>query len=502
MSWFVGHLAGECPSPQRIGGAGMSVTSSDQAQNEAALSSLSTAAARNLATTTKSVPQMQEISSRWLLQVLPWVQVTGGAYRVNRRLSYTVGDGRITFTNVGSQARIIPAELCELPVLRGFDDTGVLEALADRFVQREYAAGDIIVHAGSAAETVLTIAHGKVNTLGAGQYGTVSVLGVLADGDYLGDRALTDHDRTWDVTVQAATACVVLELPVHAFRELVDQSPQLRDHLAAIAANAGRAQNKQGEAAIETSAGHTGEPVLPSTFVDYETTPREYELSVAQTVLRVHTRVADLYNHPMNQVEQQLRLTIEALRERQEHEMVNNRDFGLLHNADFRQRIRTRTGPPTPDDLDELLSRRRKTQFILAHPKAIAAFARECNRRGLYPASTHFADHTVPAWRDVPILPCSKIPIGDTHTTSMIAMRTGEDDQGVIGLHQAGIPDEYQPSMSVRFMGIDEKAVMSYLVSAYYSVAVLVPDALGILEGVEVGHYGDAQSVPAQRIGE
>jgi hypothetical protein len=67
-------------------------------------------------------------------------------------------------------------------------------------------------------------------------------------------------------------------------------------------------------------------------------------------------------------------------------------------------------------------------------------------------------------------------------------MRTGENNQGVVGLHQAGIPDEYEPSLSVRFMGISEKAIISYLVSAYYSVAVLVPDALGILENVEIGH--------------
>lgn len=33
--------------------------------------SLGTAAARNLATTTKSAPQMQEITSRWLLRTLP-----------------------------------------------------------------------------------------------------------------------------------------------------------------------------------------------------------------------------------------------------------------------------------------------------------------------------------------------------------------------------------------------------------------------------------------------
>jgi len=88
----------------------------------------------------------------------------------------------------------------------------------------------------------------------------------------------------------------------------------------------------------------------------------------------------------------------------------------------------------------------------------------------------------------VPIFPCNKIPITDKHTSSIICMRTGENNQGVVGLQQAGIPDEYEPSLSVRFMGINEKAIISYLVSAYYSVAVLVPDALGILENVEIGH--------------
>ncbi|GAA2877422.1 hypothetical protein GCM10020220_078920 [Nonomuraea rubra] len=38
----------------------------------------------------------------------------------------------------------------------------------------------------------------------------------------------------------------------------------------------------------------------------------------------------------------------------------------------------------------------------------------------------------------------------------------------------------------MRFMGINSQAVMSYLVSAYYSVAILVPDAIGILEDVDV----------------
>ena len=169
--------------------------------------------------------------------------------------------------------------------------------------------------------------------------------------------------------------------------------------------------------------------------------------------------------------------------------MLNNPDFGLLHNVDLKQRIFARSGPPTPDDLDQLLSLRRQSHFLLAHPRTIAAFGRECNRRGIYPESTKVNGQVVHGWRNYPILPCNKIPITKEGTSSILAFRIGEDNQGVVALHKTGIPDEYQPSVSVRFMGINEKAIISYLVSAYYSVAVILPDALGILEDVEIGHY-------------
>jgi CRP-like cAMP-binding protein len=448
--------------------------------------SLGTAAARNLATTTKSAPQMQGISSRWLLRMLPWVQASGGVYRVNRRLSYAVGDGRVSFSSTGSEVRVVPPELCELPLLRGFGDEGTLNALAGRFVQQEFDAGDVIVEVGRPADQVFLVAHGKVSRVGVGKFGDETVLGVLADGDYFGDRALAGFEQTWDFTAKAATRCTLLSLSRETFDELTARSEDLQAHLDRLRDDPKPPQNKHGEAAIALASGHSGEPVLPGTFVDYELSPREYELSVAQTVLQVHTRVADLYNQPMDQLQQQLRLTIEALRERQEHELVNNREFGLLHNADLKQRIHARTGPPTPDDMDDLLSRRRTSRFFLAHPRAISAFGRECNRRGVHPQHIEVHGRTVSAWRGVPILPCDKIPISDDGTSSILVMRTGADDQGVIGLHQSGIPHEIAPSMSVRFMGINEKAVLCYLVSAYYSAAVLVPDALGVLENIEI----------------
>jgi hypothetical protein len=204
-------------------------------------------------------------------------------------------------------------------------------------------------------------------------------------------------------------------------------------------------------------------------------------------VLRVHTRVADLYNKPMNQTEQQLRLTIQELRERQELELLTNRDFGLLHSVAFNQRVQTRSGPPTPEDMDELLSRRRSTAFFLAHPKAIAAFHRECNRRGVYPGPVMVEGRPHTGWRGVPVLPSDKIPIGADGTSSILAMRTGAHHEGVIGLRPDELPDQVEPGLSVRFTGIDDHAVMTYQVSAYHSAAVLVPDALGVLENVQLG---------------
>lgn len=466
-------------------------TGAEERLDSAPRSSLSTAAARNLATTSKSAPQMQEITSRWLLRTLPWVETKGGVYRVNRRLSYTVGDGRVEFVQDGADVRVIPRELGELAVLHGFDDEEVLTALADRCVQRDFRAGETLVERGTPAEQIHLIAHGRINQTSVGKYGDETAVAVLADGDQFGENALLDADARWDYTATAETAGTLLTLDRADFAAVVSAAPGLQAHVRRFSSLPLQRQNRHGEAEIAMSAGHTGEAELPGAFVDYELKPREYELSVAQTVLKVHTRVADLYNGPMNQTEEQLRLTVEALRERQEYELINNREFGLLHNADFKQRIQPHSGPPTPDDLDELLCRRRGSKAFLAHPKTIAAIGREFNRRGLYPDHVDLGGQQVPAWRGVPILPCGKIPITKEKTSSILVMRTGEDNQGVIGLRQTGLPDELEPGLSVRFMGIDEKSIISYLVSTYYSAAILVPDALGVLENVQIaGRHG------------
>jgi len=240
---------------------------------------------------------------------------------------------------------------------------------------------------------------------------------------------------------------------------------------------------------VEVDCSARDERVLPQTFVDYEEKPREYLLSAVNTVLDVHTRVSDLYSSPYNQISEQLRLTIETIKERQESELINNSEYGLFSHVTPAQRIKTRTGAPTPDDLDELLTKVWKEPgFFLLHPRAVAAFGREATRRGVPPPTVSLFGSQFVTWRGIPLIPSDKIAIED-EKTKILLIRTGESRQGVVGLYQPNLPGEQSKGLSVRFMGINHKAIASYLVSLYCSLAALVDDALAVLDDVEVNKY-------------
>jgi hypothetical protein len=223
--------------------------------------------------------------------------------------------------------------------------------------------------------------------------------------------------------------------------------------------------------------------------VNYDENPREYLLCAVTTVVDIHTRVSDLYSVPHNQIAQQLRLAVEAIKERQESELVNNLEYGLLSSAAPTQKVSTRTGAPTPDDLDELITKVWKEPgFFLAHPAAIAAFGREATRRGVPPATVNLFGSPFLTWRGIPIIPSDKLKITDGKS-NILLVRTGDVRQGVVGLYQPNLPGEQSMGLAVRFMGIDRKGIASYLISLYCSLAILTDDALGVLENVDVTKY-------------
>jgi len=245
------------------------------------------------------------------------------------------------------------------------------------------------------------------------------------------------------------------------------------------------------DAPVEVVCGSRDERELPETFVDYEEKPREMTLSSISAVLDVHTRVSDLYSRPHDQIREQIRLTVESVKERQEGELINNSDYGLLNNVAPSMHVKTRHGSPTPDDFDELIARVwKEPAFFLAHPRTIAAFGRECTLRGVPPPTVTMFGSPFLTWRGMPIVPTDKLAVeGAAGKTNVLLLRVGEKKQGVVGLFQPGLPGEQTPGLSVRYMGISRNSIASYLVSLYCSAAVLTEDALGVLEDVEVGRY-------------
>lgn len=462
--------------------------------------SVTTAVARNLANSTKTSPKMMSITPRWLLRLLPWVQVNGGTYIVNRtkvelpkaeRIGVDFSDGAATFSS---------ESLRSVPLFSRLPDS-ILTPMTQRFKTEEVTLGNTLVVEGGDGNKFFIIAQGQVEVLSKGVHGADLRIALLTDGEFFGESDLVS-EKPSDVTIRTITPCVLLSLSKkdldaalaepaglqEDFRRALAEHEELRSNV-----------NRYGERNIDLVSGFAENVEIPETFVDYSATPREYSLSAVQTVVRVHTRVSDLYNDPHDQLQEQMRLTIEGIKERQEWELINSPRFGLLNSVDPAMRISTRYGAPTPDDLDELLALVwKKPAFFLAHPKAIAAFERECTWRGVPPVTINLFGTPVITWRGVPLVPCDKLEVYSRNqsnqwfgTTNILLFRVGEADQGVVGLHQAGIPGEIKPSLSARLMGLDSLGVASYLLTLYFSCAVLTDDALGILENVEVGYYHD-----------
>ena len=447
--------------------------------------SITTATARQLATTTKTAPQMGSITPRLLLKLLPWTQVDSGTYRVNSTKVELKSAERIEVEFFEGVPAFRVESFRRIPLFSHIDED-IVNRLAKKFQVEQVDLGGILIKEGQDRQKFFIVAKGQVEILSKGTHGENLRIALLSEGEYFGEADIIS-DKPSSVTVRTITQGVFFTLNSAELESIIKEVPNFREQFQKAVDSHLRLKatvNTHGEKHIDLVSGHEEDNIIPETYIDYEESPREYSLNTLQTVVRVHTRVSDLYNNPYNQLEQQMRLSIESIKERQEWELVNNVHFGLLASVVPSYRISTRYGSPTPDDLDELLSLVWKSpSFFLAHPRAIAAFERECT------------------WRGVPIIPSDKVEIQGQYltnrgvgTTSIVLVRTGEAEQGVVGLHQTGIPGEIAPSLSARLMGLDKFGVAAYLLTKYFSLATLTDDAIAVLENVEVGYYHDYQN--------
>ncbi|PKM49351.1 MAG: Crp/Fnr family transcriptional regulator [Firmicutes bacterium HGW-Firmicutes-7] len=462
--------------------------------------SLQPRAARNLSNSTKSKPIMESITPRWLLNFLPWISVEAGIYRVNKRKNYNL----LSTSNYPKPNEVLTddtRQLSDIPPFK-YMHPEAINTITPHLTKEQFDAGTTVTKAGIEGDKLYIVTKGKIEVTTTGPRGEVINIGILADGDFSDmDAFIQKSNRLVNIT--AITPSILYSINRDAFENWLASSPKdvldQFNHANDLWDQTRMESNESGERSINVYSGSLGETDIPLTYPDYDETPKEYVLNIVQTILRINSQITDIFNQPINQLEEQMRLTVEAMLERQEWEIINNKEFGLLNSISPKMSIRSKNSVPTPDALDELLIRVwKKPAFFLAHPQAIAAFGRECTRRGVPPVAINIDGSPFITWRGVPLVPCDKLLINGKKnsyscgTTNILLLRVGEEEQGVIGLHQPGIPDEkYMPSLSVKNGGIDVNGITSYILRLYYSAAVLAEDALGVLQDVEVGYYHD-----------
>lgn len=451
--------------------------------------SISIESAKQISITTNTIPLMPSLSPRWLLRLLEWVDVPTGIFKINK-ISYTSDIQHIDLSNKNVDIESLKL----IPLFELFPDN-LISKLLEKSHTKEIDAGQVIIKEGDIEDGLYIILGGELDVTIKGQDDLPVVIKKLSAGDYFGERSLVESISR-PTTVSAHTSVILLHLSKQIFSKVV-KNQEIQNKIAQYYKSSKKTAAVTGYEEVQAPliAGHHGEPPLPHGFASYTEHPKEIHLSVIQTIIGIHTRIGEIYNVPYNQLEQQLRVTIENIREREEWEIINNHEFGLLNNVDPYMVIRTRQGAPTPDDLDALLSLAWKNpSFFLAHPKAIAAFGRECTFRGVPPPTIEMFGTSFLTWRGIPLIPSNKIMLNNNgkHTkTDILLMRVGEEAQGVIGLHKVNASEHKIPSLTVKFMGINERSIASYLITKYFSTAVLVPDALAVLKNVEIDKYHD-----------
>src|SRR6476619_2910700 len=78
---------------------------------------------------------------------------------------------------------------------------------------------------------------------------------------------------------------------------------------------------------VDVVCSNYDESPLPTTFVDYEENPREYILNSVSRSRDVDRRVSDLYSSPHDQIKEQVRVSIEGMKEDQEGELINSPQY-------------------------------------------------------------------------------------------------------------------------------------------------------------------------------
>jgi ATP-binding cassette subfamily B protein len=96
--------------------------------------------------------------------------------------------------------------------------------------EEHYEFGDVIVRQGDEADAFYILISGRARAIKAQADGQEIALATLRPGDSFGEAALADGGRR-NATIRCSTAVDVLRLDRESFLKLLDEEPELKDHV-------------------------------------------------------------------------------------------------------------------------------------------------------------------------------------------------------------------------------------------------------------------------------
>jgi CRP/FNR family cyclic AMP-dependent transcriptional regulator len=109
---------------------------------------------------------------------------------------------------------------------------GDLDMLASALRTRRYRRGEVIFHQGDPGDALHILLTGRVKIWSPSGSGVQAILGTLRPGEFFGSLALLDGAPR-SASATAAEATETLILPRERFRQLINDVPEIRDHVLA-----------------------------------------------------------------------------------------------------------------------------------------------------------------------------------------------------------------------------------------------------------------------------
>ena len=430
-------------------------------------------------------------SPNWLLKMLPWVNMSSSVYKVSSiNFEEKTSQQRLTIpknTNIITAAdSYFLSDLLRCVSLFKPLPEELIQEIIKSVYQKNVKAGDIIVKQGDIGKAFYIIINGQYNVTNKTIDDKETILNSLTSGDYFGEMALL-KEIPRQATITATTKGSLLVLNKETFEKIVSDS-QLKKQLEEIfeVRKKELATIKQPNENLSFLA-QFEEPPYPDNYPNFIENSTENQLDIIQATITLNTKNND--ENYSQQLDEQLEIVAKKMEDREEWEIINNKKYGLLNNISAAMSCDAQLKPLTPDNFDDLLSLVwNKPSFFLANPKAIAVFAKECTHNSIVLETVEMFGASFITWRGVPIIPSNNMVVNNNsgiQSTSILLMRIGEKEKGVVGLYK-GNSNLYKTSnLTIEpIVDANEDIISKYKITRHFSVFILALDAIAVLRNV------------------